>query len=115
MRCILAEATPHARPRGGLKVGRRGLWSIKLRGVVSQGPRMPPEPFRTHTGVRLLWAQAATQRRRGRELAAETAEPGAQETVRANGKQRLQAWLGQLCGHSQGKGTTAEKGMALHL
>lgn len=43
---------------------------------------MPSELFRTHTGVRLLSAQAAMQRQRGRKLEAETAEPGAQETVR---------------------------------
>lgn len=81
---------------------------------MGQGPRMPPEPFRTHTRVRLLWAQAAMQRRRGRALAAETAEPGAQETARANGKQTVgkagaavQPFTGQGHHHREGDGSAS--------
>lgn len=38
------------------KAGPRGLWNLKLSRAVGQGPRgCLPEPFRTHTRVR-LWA-----------------------------------------------------------
>ena len=87
------DDTHEAWRRGKRKARWWGLWSLKLRRVVSQGPRMPSEPFRTHAGVRLLWAQAAMQRQRGRKLEAETAERGAQETVRPmENKDRRHGW-----------------------